>query len=145
VAASLRLFRILLRFALPAAWAWFIFWVSSEPVPPGTGADGGFLDFLPRPDLVAHFGVYAIFGWLVMLSLLPIKLCKPINVALHFAMPVIIAGVYGIAMEWVQDGIPERSAEALDVIADIVGAIAAVAVMTYLWPKIKRLGHAIAA
>ncbi|MDA0797268.1 MAG: VanZ family protein [Chloroflexi bacterium] len=145
MAASLRLFRILFRLALPMGWAWFIFWVSSTPVPPGAGTDGGFLSFLPRADLFAHFGVYAIFGWLVMQSLLPIKLCKPINVSLHFAMPVIIAGVSGIAMEWVQDGIPERSAEAVDVVADIAGAIAAVAFMAYLWPKIKRLGHAIAA
>lgn len=126
-------------------WAWFIYWVSSAPVPPGADDAGGFLAFLPRADLFAHFGVYAIFGWLVMLFLLPIKLCKPINVSLHFAMPVIIAGVYGIAMEWVQDGIPERSAEALDVVADVAGAIVAVAFVAYLWPKIKRLGHAIAA
>lgn len=145
MATSLRLFRILFRFALPLGWAWFIFWVSSEPVPSGAGADGGFLSFLPRADLFAHFGVYAILGWLVMRFLLPIKLCKPINVSLHFAMPVIIAGVYGIAMEWVQDGIAQRSAEALDVVADIAGAVVAVAFMAYLWPKIKRLGYAIAA
>jgi VanZ family protein len=60
-------------------------------------------------------------------------------------MPVIIAGVYGIAMEWVQDGIAQRSAEALDVVADIAGAVVAVDFMAYLWPKIKRLGYAIAA
>jgi VanZ family protein len=146
VAGSFRLLRILFRFALPVGWAWFIFWVSSAPVPPGTGGDGSsFLDFLPRADLFAHFAVYAIFAWLVMLAVLPIKLCKPINVSLHFAMPVIIVGVFGIGMEFVQDTIPERSAEALDVVADVLGAIATVAVMTYLWPKIKRLGYAIAA
>jgi VanZ family protein len=137
---------MMFRFALPLGWAWLIFLVSSAPVPPGIGSDGSsLLDLLPRGDLFAHFAVYSIFAWLVMLAVLPIKLCRPINLSLHLAMPVIIAGVYGIGMEFVQDSMTERSAEALDVVADVIGAIAAVASMAYLWPKIKRLSHAIAA
>lgn len=142
----MRLVRFTIRLALVAGWAWFIYWVSSDPTPPGTGPDGGgALDFLPRGDLFAHAGTYAIFAWFLMLLALPVRFCKPINVALHLLMPIVIAGVYGIAMEMIQDGIPERSAEILDVVADIVGAIIAIALMARVWPKIKRLGHAAAA
>jgi VanZ family protein len=127
-------------------WAWFIFWVSSSPTPLGTDPNSAasFLDFLPREDLFAHGIVYAALAWLVMLTLLPIKLCKPINVSLRFVMPVVIAGVYGTAMEFVQDGIAERSAEALDVVADVTGALLTVAFMGYLWPKVKGVWRAVA-
>jgi VanZ family protein len=146
VIASLRFFRIVFRFVLPMGWAWFIFWISSTPVSPGIGANGTSLfDFLPRADLFAHFAVYLVFSWLVMLAVLPIKVCKPLNVSLHFAMPVIIAGVYGISMELVQDPIPNRTADALDVVADILGAMTTVVVAAGLWPKIKRLCDSIAA
>ena len=73
-----------------------------------------------------------------MLSVLPFRFYKPINIALHYIMPVISAGVCGIAMEWVQGTIPQRSAESLDVIADITGAILAVTFMITIWPRIKR-------
>lgn len=146
MAASLRLARFAIRLALVAAWAWFIYSVSSDPTPSGPSNGGdGLLDFLPRPDLFAHAGVYAIFAWLLMLLALPIKFCKPINVALHFLMPIVIVFVYGFSMEMVQDGIPERSAEALDVVADVVGALLTIAFMATLWPKIKRARRAVAA
>jgi hypothetical protein len=144
VAASVRLVRRLLPFTLAAGWAWFIFWVSSSPAPLGSDSAASFLDFLPRGDLFAHGIAYAALAWLVMLTLLPIKLCKPINVSLRFVMPIVIAGVYGIAMEFVQDGIAERSAEALDVVADVAGALLTVAFMGYLWPKVKGVWRAVA-
>jgi hypothetical protein len=143
----MRFLRRLFPLVLAAGWAWFIYWVSSAPVPPGTDATDGssFLDFLPRGDLFAHAAVYAVLTWFLVLAAVPVRFCKPLNVTLHFLMPVVIAGVYGIAMEFVQDGIPERSAEALDVVADIAGAILTIAFMVKVWPKIKRLGRATAA
>ena len=146
MAASLRLLRFTIRLGLVVGWAWFIYDVSSDASPSGPSAGGaGLLDFLPRPDLFAHAGVYAIFAWLLMLLALPIKFCKPINIALHFLMPIIIVFVYGLAMEMVQDGIPERSAEALDVVADVVGALITIVFMVKVWPRIKRARRAVAA
>lgn len=140
MAVSKRLVRLLIPFALATGWAFLIYWASTMPTPLVIGPDnnGNFLDFLPRKDLIAHAAAYSILTWLLMLSVLPFTLCKPINVLLHRIMPIVIAGVYGFAMEWVQGGIPGRSAEVLDVAADVVGAIIAIAFMTCIWPKAKR-------
>lgn len=138
---SLRLVRLLVPFLAVVVWAWFIFWMSTRETPLSveSGGGGNLLNLIPRADLFAHGLAYAILSWLIMLAVLPVKLCKPIRISLHYIMPVVVVGVYGIAMELVQEGIAERSAEVIDVIADVAGALCSMAFMLYLWPEIKRL------
>ena len=63
----------------------------------------------------------------------------------NLAMPVVIAGVYGIAMQMVEVNVPGLPTEILRVFTDIGGAILSIAVMVRIWPRIKRLGRAAAA
>ena len=136
----MRFVRLLVPFLLVVVWAWFIFWVSTRVTPLSVESGGGnnILDLIPRADLFAHGLAYAILSWLIMLAVLPVKICKPIRISLHYIMPIVVAGVYGIAMELIQEGIAERSAEVIDVVADIAGALCSTAFMVYFWPEIKR-------
>ncbi len=125
--------------AASAAWALVIYDLSTDPSPPAAES-AGLLDFLPRPDLFVHFGLYGIFGLLLIWSVLPIRLWRPLKLALRTGMPVVIAGTFGIAMELVQDTIPERSASVDDAIADILGAIGAV-LFVFVVRRVFHLGR----
>ena len=113
-----------------------------RPLPPGFP---GWWRWPPELTLpcrsLPHAATYAMFAWLLMLLALPVKFCKPTNLA----MPAVIAGVYGIAMQMVEVNVPGLPTEVLGVFTDIGGAILSIAVMVRIWPRIKRLGRAAAA
>ncbi|MDA1035950.1 MAG: VanZ family protein [Chloroflexi bacterium] len=140
VARFLSVVLLVLPMAASVAWAVVIYGLSTDPTPPGTGGDGNVLDFLPRPDLFVHFGLYGIFGLLLIWSVLPLRVWQPLTLALRTGLPVVVGGVFGIAMELVQDTIPERSASVDDAVVDILGAIAAV-VFVFVVRRVFHLGR----
>ena len=134
----------LLRFLLPitgaVGWAYFIFWISVDPSPAGAeiAEDGGFLAWLPRADLFAHFGVYAILAFFLRWSLGWVHAWRPFDWAIKNGMPIIVAGLYGVGLELQQENIDARAGEALDVVADTLGAIVMVWVLAYVLPRVSR-------
>lgn len=56
---------------------------------------------------------------------------------LRYFMPVLIAGIYGGAMELVQRGVPTRSADPWDAVLDTWGAMVAVAFVG-LWLQVRK-------
>lgn len=99
-----------LRHWLPAAaWAGVIFYLSSQPR-------------LPAPDLsnfdkVAHFGAYALLGWLLAFA--------TDRSRLPLALAVVLGVLYGASDEIHQMFVPGRSPELLDWFADAAGVFAA--------------------
>ncbi len=118
-----RLVLLALPIAASVAWAFVVFVYSTDPAPPGVAENAGRLDFLPRPDLFVHFGMYGLLSLFLILSLLPIRIERPL---MSTGLPVLIAGLYGISLEFVQNTIPERSGSFDDGVVDVLGAIAAV-------------------
>ena len=117
-------------------WAYLIFWLLASPDPP-TESASDFLSFLGRPDLFAHAVLFGGLAFLLRVWIGPVRLCRPFNVSLRYFMPVLIAGIYGVALELVQSETSERSAEALDVVADLWGAAVAVAFVG-LWLQVRK-------
>jgi VanZ family protein len=106
---------------LPAvAWAAVIFNLSSQSRLPGPDAPGF--------DKVAHFGAYALLGWLLVRaadrSLLPL------------ALGAVLGVLYGAADEIHQMYVPGRSPDVMDWVADAAGVIAATFVYTRL--RVRR-------
>lgn len=102
---------------LPAvAWAAVIFYLSSRPRLPGPE--------LPGVDKVAHFGAYAVLGWLL------------VRAADHSAVPLVAGALlgllYGATDEIHQMYVPGRSPDVMDWFADAAGIAAATFVYTRL-------------
>jgi len=98
-------------------WLLFIFFMSNQAV------EHLARDPFPGFDKVAHMGVYAILGWL-MIYAFPIRL-RTQRPMLVLVLVVSIALVYGISDEYHQSFVPGRSSEVLDVVADAAGALMA--------------------
>lgn len=132
----MRSFISFIALLLAGGWAYFIYWGSVSPSAPATDL-GGRLDFLGRPDLFVHAGAYALLAFCLRLWVGPIRLCRPFNVTLRYFMPVLVAGIYGSAIELVQRTIATRDTDPLDATADIIGAIIAVAIVG-LWLQARK-------
>ena len=81
--------------------------------------------------------MYGGLAFFLRLWVAPIRMCTSFNVTLRYFMPVLIAGLYGTGMELVQGQSEERSAEFLDILADIAGAILAVAFVG-VWLQVRN-------
>lgn len=102
---------------LPAiVWALVIWNLSAQSRLPGP--DG------PGLDKVAHFGAYALLGWLL------------VRAADRSALPLLAGGVlgvlYGASDEIHQMYVPGRSPDVMDWFADAAGVAAAFFVYTHL-------------
>ena len=107
-----------LLFWLPSvAWATVIFNLSAQPQLPGPG--------VPGIDKAAHFGAYALLGWLLVWaadrSVLPL------------AVGAVLGLLYGATDEVHQMFVPGRSPDVLDWFADAAGVIAA----TYVYKRLR--------
>jgi VanZ family protein len=99
---------------LPAAlWAAIVFVLSARQFAPG------YEPLFAHVDKLQHIGVYAVLGWLVARPLTRVH-GLPVRRAATFA--IVIASLYAVTDEWHQSLVPTRSADALDWIADTVGA-----------------------
>ena len=102
---------------LPAvAWALVIFNLSSQSRVPGPD--------VPGIDKVAHFGAYALLGWLAVWA--------ADRSALPLAVGAVLGVLYGATDEVHQMYVPGRSPDVRDWVADAAGVIAAYFVYTRL-------------
>jgi len=112
-----------LRRWLPAGlWALLIFILCSLPLPAGARK-------LPSSDEAAHFGLFAVFSFLLARSLL-----RPYAGKKAFLLAVVLSLFYGLFIELYQILLPGRFFEYFDFIADGVGAVCG----GLLWVGLKR-------
>ncbi len=105
------------RFTLLLLWCGAVWYLSAQPDP---GDTVGF--HLELPDWLLHGIEYAAGGFLARHALAPVLRSRGRVVALAFL------AVWALLDEWHQSFVPGRDAAALDVAADVVGALVGVAV-----------------
>ena len=88
-----------------------------------TGAAGA----VPYLDKVVHAGEYLLFAWLLAHAMRASGGHRPE----HVVWAWIFASSYGLLMELVQMMIPWRSAEALDAVANALGAAGGTFLFSY--------------
>jgi VanZ family protein len=71
-------------------------------------------------DKVVHLAVYALLGALILRALAGGRRSGVTWSAV--LLSVIIATLYGITDEWHQSFVPSRTPDAMDVVADLIGA-----------------------
>jgi len=110
-----------------AVYCGLIFWLShqSSPIPVEMR--------FPGEDKVAHIILYGGLAGLVSIGLHRAPKTYP-QWVLRFG-PILFAGLYGLSDELHQSFVPMRSASALDLVADVVGATMAHAVCTYYFRR----------
>jgi VanZ family protein len=98
-----------------------------------SGNPGPDLPSIPLIDKLAHAGIYAVLCLLVFRALRRHRLGRhPVWCA---AFSILFTVLYGISDEWHQTMVPERQAEAYDVLADLIGAVAGALVSLRIWPE----------
>ena len=112
-------------------WAAFIFMLSSQPATNFEGA-GSSLDFIPAVDFFAHIFLYFVLAALVYGVL---RIYLPRRKKLLMIDTVIFSLLYGVSDEFHQSFVPGRSASAIDLLGDVLGAVLAVT----LWLAIHRI------
>ena len=108
--------RRLLAWLPAAAWAAVIWSLSARPRLPGPE--------LPGFDKVAHFGAYALLGWLLVFA--------ADRSRLPLAVGAVLGVLYGATDEIHQMYVPGRSPDVMDWFADAAGVAAATFVYTRL-------------
>ncbi len=112
-------------------WAVLIFLLSSQPASRFDEAESTF-DFLPAIDFIAHVGLYFVLAALVHAAL---RIYLPKRKDLLAVDTVIFCLLYGVSDEFHQAFVPGREATAIDLAADVLGAILAVT----LWLAFDRI------
>ncbi len=99
------------------AWAGFIFWLSSS-----SDGQGGFwiIEVLPYGDKLAHAFAFGLLAMLLFMAM-----GKP-------WVAIIVTSFYGLSDEVHQYFVPGRSVDITDWIADTLGAIVAVSLVSFL-------------
>lgn len=109
----------------PVAWMALLFFLSHQPDLPGPGM---------IPDKVYHFGAYAVLGALLLRAFhggrYPLR-------AVPATAAVFVTVLYGAGDEYHQSFVDGRDPSGADLIADAVGALAAV-VAAWVWQRIFR-------
>ncbi len=100
--------------ALAVLWVALTFWFSASPDAQGAKT---FLDLTPPWDKLYHAGNFGVLA----------ALLYPVTGRAWLA--ALLASLYGISDEVHQAFVPDRSADALDWLADTVGALAAVTLL----------------
>ena len=72
------------------------------------------------PDKVVHFAVYAVLGVLLLRAVAGGRL-RGVTWS-GVVVAVAVATLYGITDEWHQSFVPNRTPDAMDVLADLAGA-----------------------
>jgi len=112
-------------------WIVLIYVESSQPPPKILGEIQGL-------DKIAHFAVYSVLGVMILAILTIIDTYKKIPVLPLAIFLVVIAGVFD---EFHQALVPERNANAWDLLADFCGGLFATLAVQYFVKK-GQINHA---
>ena len=116
-----------LSMLLALAWMALLFYLSHQPALPAPMLFSG-------QDKLFHAGVYALLGLLLLgAQRRPAKGYSGRQVTIS----VLIASLYGLGDEIHQHFVPGRNSEALDWLADTLGALIAVSLLAWLSRKRK--------
>lgn len=108
-----------------------IFLLSSQTADSFDDAEG-ILDFLPAVDFFAHLFLYFMLAALVHTAL---RIYLPKRKSFLAIDTVIFCLLYGVSDEFHQSFVPGRTATAIDLVADVLGATLAVT----LWLAFDRI------
>jgi len=112
---------------LALLWAGLIFHLSSQSL----------LDvplLFPGQDKLFHVVAFGTLGFLVLGGTRPAGSVYPYGKLLA---AVLLVAVYGILDEYHQSFVPGRSADPLDVVADVAGGVVGVWLMAYVYRKLN--------
>jgi VanZ family protein len=90
---------------------------------------------LPHLDKVLHFIAYALLGALFLRAFKTSRIKN--NVKLMLILSILLSSLYGISDEIHQYFVPYRSADLMDVLADILGGIIGVYIYQAIAGKIS--------
>jgi VanZ family protein len=107
-----------------------IYWLSDKPASDYEGASEA-TSGLPFASNIVHVGLYFILSVFVLRALV---LLRPVSIGLIAYSTVFVALVYGILDEIHQSNVKGRRSEAVDVVADVFGAV----LVVVLWFLFKR-------
>jgi VanZ family protein len=96
-----------------------------------------YADFFEISDKIKHFSAYSILAILLGLNLYFQEKWKSLSL-FHLNYTFIICGIYGILDELHQLFVPNRSAEVLDWVADILGTILGIILVRFFIKLIKK-------
>ena len=99
-------------------WAGLISWLSAQPRVPRVGPE------FPFKDKVGHWLLFCVLGWCVAWALQRAHNLRLPKVAL---LAMLITSAYGVADEFHQRFVPNRTCDGMDWLADTFGAGVAVA------------------
>jgi len=94
-------------------------------LPAGSGGGG-----LPIPDKVAHFAAWFTLAGTTWLAL------GALRVPRRSVWTLALAAVWAVATELLQGFVPGRTTDALDALADVAGAVVAVAALAW-WERAR--------
>jgi len=128
--------RFLTRWLPAAAYGLLIFLLSSQAVPKEVPQ-------VPLLDKLLHLLLYAGLGWLLCRALDPSTAAATGNgnagaTGRSVALSGLLSALYGIIDELHQLAVPTRSADPLDVLADLVGGLAG-ALLFRTWRRGRRM------
>ena len=115
---------------LALGWMAFIYALSDQPA--GALDDANDLvSWLPLASVVVHVAMYFILSVLVLRTFV---LLRPVTEGLIAYSTIFVALVYGVLDEFHQSGVDGRTSEAIDVVADVSGAV----LVVVFWFFLKR-------
>lgn len=118
--------------ALTAAYAGAIFWLSAQSKPPMPPGSEGIPDF----SVYVHFAEYAAFGALALLSAFAMAGGARQPGAAVWAAAAAIAAAYAAGDEYHQSFVPGRAMTLEDFLVDCAGIAAAFA-LAFIWRRHK--------
>ena len=126
-------------FKLDSAWIWavlslswmaFIYALSDQPA--GTFDDANdVVSWLPLASVLVHVALYFVLSVLVLRTLI---LLRSVAGGLIPYSTIFVALVYGVLDEFHQSDVDGRTSEAIDVVADVSGAV----LVVVFWFFLKR-------
>lgn len=73
-------------------------------------------------DKIAHMAIYAVLGALIARAISGGRLSA--TTWRHLVVAVVLSTLYGVSDEWHQSFVPDRTPDAMDLMADALGAAA---------------------
>ena len=112
------------------SWMAFIYALSDRPA--GDFDDANYVvSWLPLASVVVHIALYFVLCVLVLTTLV---LLRAVTEGLVAYSTIFVAFMYGVLDEFHQSGVDGRVSEAIDVVADVSGAVLVVG----FWFFLKR-------